>query len=251
MSTDEGTVEPASVGTDTALLRADRLVAGYSREVDILRGCDFHLDDGELVGIIGPNGAGKSTLLKALFGLIPIRSGRVMLRGEDITSAPAHALVSKGLGFVPQTGNVFAGLTIAENLHMGIYLRPKEYARRFDALAEFFPLIGKRRRVKAGHLSGGERQLVAMARALMTEPRVLLLDEPSAGLSPLMQDEVFQYCQQINDTGVAIVMVEQNAVRCLQISDRGYVLEQGRNAYTDTGVNLIGNPKVVESYLGS
>ena len=184
-----------------ALLRADRLVAGYLPEVDILRGCDFFLRDGEIVGIIGPNGAGKSTLLKALFGLIPVRAGSVTLRGEDITSAPAHVLVTKGVGYVPQNNNVFPSLTIEENLEMGVYLRRKKFAERFALVSELFPLLAERRRVKAGALSGGERQMVAMGRALMMEPSVLLLDEPSAGLSPMFQDDVFIRCKQINAAG--------------------------------------------------
>jgi branched-chain amino acid transport system ATP-binding protein len=236
---------------ERALLRADRLVAGYLPEVDILRGCDFFLRDGEIVGIIGPNGAGKSTLLKALFGLIPVRTGSVTLRGEDITSAPAHVLVTKGVGYVPQNNNVFPSLTIEENLEMGVYLRRKKFAERFALVSELFPLLAERRRVKAGALSGGERQMVGMGRALMMEPSVLLLDEPSAGLSPMFQDEVFIRCKQINAAGVSVIMVEQNARRCLQICDRGYVLDQGANAYTDTGRSLMHDPKVIELYLGT
>ncbi|NLV78130.1 MAG: ABC transporter ATP-binding protein [Rhodococcus sp.] len=234
-----------------ALLRADDVVAGYLPGVDILKGCNFFLDDGEIVGIIGPNGAGKSTLLKALFGLIPVRHGNITLRGESITSAPAHVLVRKGVGYVPQTQNVFPSLTIEENLEMGSYLRPKKFAEQFDRVSGLFPLLAERRRVKAGALSGGERQMVAMGRALMMEPSVLLLDEPSAGLSPMFQDEVFIRCKRINAAGVSIIMVEQNARRCLQICDRGYVLDQGRNAYTDTGARLMKDPKVVELYLGT
>ncbi len=234
-----------------ALIRADRLIAGYIPDVDILRGCDFYLRDGEIVGIIGPNGAGKSTLLKTLFGLIPVRSGAVSLRGEDITSAPAHVLVTKGVGYVPQTRNVFPSLTIEENMEMGIYLRKAKFAERFEFVSELFPLLGERRKIKAGALSGGERQMVAMGRALMMEPSVLLLDEPSAGLSPMFQDEVFIRCKQINATGVSVIMVEQNARRCLQICDRGYVLDQGTNAYTDTGRRLMSDPKVIELYLGT
>ncbi len=234
-----------------ALLRADELVAGYIPGVNILRGADFFLNDGELVGIIGPNGAGKSTLLKALFGLIPVRSGSVTLRGEDITSAPAHKLVADGVGYVPQNNNVFPSLTIEENLEMGIYLRSKKFQERFDFCAELFPMLGDRRKQKTGALSGGERQMVAMGRALMMEPSVLLLDEPSAGLSPAYQDEVFIRCRRINATGVSIIMVEQNARRCLQICDRGYVLDQGRNAYTNTGQDLMHDPKVIELYLGT
>lgn len=234
-----------------ALVRADDVVAGYFPGVDILRGCNFFLREGEIVGIIGPNGAGKSTLLKALFGLIPVRRGEVTLRGESITSAPAHVLVRKGVGYVPQTQNVFPSLTIEENLEMGIYLRPKQFAEQFDRVSSLFPLLGERRKVKAGALSGGERQMVAMGRALMMDPSVLLLDEPSAGLSPMFQDEVFIRCKKINAAGVSIIMVEQNARRCLQICDRGYVLDQGRNAYTDTGSNLMHDPKVIELYLGT
>ena len=226
-------------------------MAGYLPGVNILNGCDFYLQDGELVGIIGPNGAGKSTLLKTLFGLIPVRSGTVSLRGEDITSAPAHRLVSLGVGYVPQNNNVFPSLSIEENMQMGAYLRPKAFRQRFDYVAELFPMLGERRKTKAGSLSGGERQMVAMGRALMMEPSVLLLDEPSAGLSPALQDEVFIRCRDINATGVSIVMVEQNAARCLQICDRGYVLDQGRNAYTDTGESLMNDPKVIELYLGT
>ncbi|EOM78537.1 ABC transporter ATP-binding protein [Rhodococcus rhodnii] len=236
---------------DGALVRADGLVAGYIPGVNILEDCNFYLGDGEIVGIIGPNGAGKSTLLKTLFGLISVRSGSVTLRGDDITSKPAHVLVQKGLGYVPQTNNVFPSLTIAENLEMGMYLRPKKFAERFAFVSELFPLLSERRGVKAGALSGGERQMVAMGRALMMDPSVLLLDEPSAGLSPMFQDEVFIRCKAINAAGVSVIMVEQNARRCLQICDRGYVLDQGRNAYTDTGRNLMNDPKVIELYLGT
>ncbi|WP_051122114.1 ABC transporter ATP-binding protein [Nocardia sp. 348MFTsu5.1] len=234
-----------------ALLRADDITAGYLPGINILEGCNFYLDDGEIVGIIGPNGAGKSTLLKSLFGLIPVRVGAVTLRGDDITSAKAHVLVTKGVGYVPQTLNVFAALTIEENLEMGIYLRPKKFNERFEFVSELFPLLSERRKVKAGALSGGERQMVAMGRALMMEPSVLLLDEPSAGLSPMFQDEVFIRIKKINATGVSVVLVEQNARRCLQICDRGYVLDQGRNAYTDTGINLANDPKIIELYLGT
>ncbi len=233
------------------LLSAEAVVAGYVPEVDILNGCDVALGEGEMVGVIGPNGAGKSTLLKALFGLIPVRSGAVRLEGDDITGLPAHALVAKGVGYVPQNDNVFPRLSVEENLLMGVYLQPKRFAERFAAVAELFPLVGARRRQRAGSLSGGERQMVAMGRALMTEPRVLLLDEPSAGLSPAYQDEVFIRCRQINATGVSIVMVEQNARRCLQIAHRAYVLDQGANAHTGTGHELLEDPKVVELYLGT
>ncbi len=234
-----------------ALLRADELVAGYLPGVDILRGCNFYLKEGELVGIIGPNGAGKSTLLKSMFGLIPVRSGAVVLRDKDITSAPAHELVTGGVGYVPQNNNVFPSLTIEENMQMGAFRRPKTFNDRFEYVAGLFPMLGERRKQKVNALSGGERQMVAMGRALMMEPSVLLLDEPSAGLSPAYQDEVFIRCRRINVTGVSIIMVEQNARRCLQICDRGYVLDQGRNAYTDNGRSLMNDAKVIELYLGT
>jgi len=234
-----------------ALLRADEVVAGYIPGVNILNGCDLYVQEGELVGIIGPNGAGKSTLLKAMFGLVKIRTGAVTLRGQNITNLKAHALVRQGVGFVPQTENVFPSLTIEENLQMGLFQAPKKFSERFDYVTGLFPALGERRKQRAGSLSGGERQMVAMGRALMMEPSVLLLDEPSAGLSPALQDEVFIRVKQINRTGVSVVMVEQNARRCLQICDRGYVLDQGRNAYTAEGRNLINDPKVVELYLGT
>ena len=238
-------------GAETALVRVDDLVAGYVPGVDILNGCDLYCGEGELVGIIGPNGAGKSTLLKSLFGLVTVRTGTVTLRGEDITGRKAHQLVAKGVGFVPQTNNVFPRLTIEENLQMGLYHEPKRFAERMDYVADLFPALMTRRKQRAGSLSGGERQMVAMGRALMPGPSVLLLDEPSAGLSPALQDEVFIRCRRINATGVSIIMVEQNARRCLQICDRGYVLDQGRNAYTATGKDLMNDPKVIELYLGT
>ncbi len=234
-----------------ALLRADEVVAGYVPGVNILNGCDLYVTDGELVGIIGPNGAGKSTLLKAMFGLVAVRSGGVVLRGKDITGLKAHSLVRQGVGFVPQTENVFPSLTIEENLQMGLFQAPKRFAERFEFVAGLFPALADRRKQRAGSLSGGERQMVAMGRALMMEPSVLLLDEPSAGLSPALQDQVFVRVRQINKAGVSVVMVEQNARRCLQICDRGYVLDQGRNAYTASGGDLAHDPKVIELYLGT
>lgn len=233
------------------LLRAEDIVAGYVPEVNILNGCSLELYPAELVGIIGPNGAGKSTLLKALFGLIPVRSGAVTLRGEDITSLKAHQLVRKGVGFVPQTENVFASLTVKENMEMGAFLEPKMVEERFARVCELFPRLGERAGQQAGSLSGGERQMVAMGRALMMDPSVLLLDEPSAGLSPAFQDEVFINCRRINSVGVSIVMVEQNARRCLQVADRAFVLDQGTNAYSGTGQELLSDPKVIELYLGT
>ncbi|WP_128376383.1 ABC transporter ATP-binding protein [Streptomyces cavernae] len=235
----------------TPVLAGDDIVAGYLPGVDVLRGCSVRVGPGELVGVIGPNGAGKSTLIKAVFGLLRVRGGTVRLLGEDVTGRPAHEQVRRGVGYVPQLQNVFPTLTVEENLRMGIYLRPKEYARRSAAMAELFPVLATRRKQKAGAMSGGERQMLAMARALMTEPRLLLLDEPSAGLSPVHQDHVFDRVKEINGAGVAVLMVEQNARRCLQICDRGYVLDQGRNAYTGTGERLLHDEKVIELYLGT
>ncbi|NND76224.1 MAG: ABC transporter ATP-binding protein [Ilumatobacter sp.] len=233
------------------LLIADDLTAGYVPGVNILNGCSLELAEGELVGIIGPNGAGKSTLVKAMFGLVGVRAGKVRLRGEDITNLKAHGLVSRGIGYVPQNDNVFPALTVIENLEMGTFLNPKIFDERFEVVGEMFPRLLERSTVRAGSLSGGERQMLAMGRALMMDPSVLLLDEPSAGLSPALQDEVFIRCHQINKAGVSIVMVEQNASRCLQICDRGYVLDQGQNAYTGTGRELLTDPKVIELYLGT
>ncbi len=245
-------VDPASpYPGEEPILRADRLVAGYVPDVDILNGCNLSLYEDELVGIIGPNGAGKSTLIKSMFGLVPISDGAVTLRGEDITNSPGHELVSMGVSYVPQTRNVFAALTIEENLEMGLYLRPKLWAERYAFVCELFPLLKDRAKQRAGSLSGGERQMVAMGRALMMDPSVLFLDEPSAGLSPANQDDVFRRIAEINDAGISIVMVEQNARTCLQICDRGYVLDQGQNAYTGTGEELLSDPKVIELYLGT
>ncbi|MEU8105840.1 ABC transporter ATP-binding protein [Nonomuraea muscovyensis] len=239
------------MSTAHGLLVAEDLVAGYLPGVDILKKAGLRCDEGEVVGIIGPNGAGKSTLLKALFGLVPIRSGAVRLRGADITGERADSLVARGVGFVPQTGNVFTGLTVEENLQMGCYQAPAMFAERLDVVGDLFPSLLDRRHRPAGSLSGGERQMVAMGRALMMNPSVLLLDEPSAGLSPHMQDEVFVQTRSVNRAGVSVVIVEQNARRCLEICDRGYVLDQGANAMTATGRELMHDPKVVELYLGT
>lgn len=233
------------------LLVATDLVAGYLPGVNILNGCDVVVHENELVGIIGPNGAGKSTCLKAVFGLIPVREGSVTLRGEDIANLKAHELVERGVGYVPQNNNVFPRLTVKENLEMGVYLRPKSFKANYERVVQMFPRLGERAEQRAGALSGGERQMLAMGRALMMDPSVLLLDEPSAGLSPALQDDVFLRCRRINEAGVSILMVEQNASKCLQICHRGYVLDQGANAYTGTGRELLGDPKVVELYLGT
>ena len=239
------------VGFGDVLLRAEEIVAGYLPGVDILNGASLELHRGELVGIIGPNGAGKSTLVKALFGLVPVRSGRVVLDGDDITGRAAHELVARGVGYVPQTRNVFPSLTIEENLKMGLYLQPGRFVERFEAVASLFPMLSERRKERAGLLSGGQRQMVAMGRALMTDPSVLLLDEPSAGLSPINQDDVFARIEQVKRAGVSVVMVEQNARKCLLIADTAFVLDQGRNAHAGTGRELLDDPTVIELYLGT
>ena len=233
------------------VLDARELVAGYIPEVNILNGCDLEVRAGEFVGIIGPNGAGKSTFLKAVLGLCKVRSGAITLNGADITGRKAHELVPLGVGYVPQTKNVFPTLTVRENLEMGCFLKPSVFKERFEYVSSMVPKLSERSTQRAGALSGGERQMVAMGRALMLEPKILLLDEPSAGLSPALQDEVFVQCRTINASGVAILMVEQNARRCLQVVNRGYVLDQGRNAYTGSGRDLLADPNVVELYLGT
>ena len=233
------------------LITADDVWAGYIPGVSILNGCSLEVKRGELIGIIGPNGAGKSTFLKALFGLVPVTGGTFTLDGDDITNLRADQLVRRGIGFVPQTNNVFPSLSILENLEMGAYQRPKSFKERLEVIGDLFPVLIERKHQRAGSLSGGERQMVAMARALMMDPKVLLLDEPSAGLSPARQDETFVRTRDINRHGVTVIMVEQNARRCLQICDRGYVLDQGTAAYTATGQELLKDPKVIELYLGT
>jgi branched-chain amino acid transport system ATP-binding protein len=240
-----------AVARQDAVVFVDNIDAGYLPGINILNGCSLTAHQGELIGIIGPNGAGKSTLLKSIFGLVNVRSGKIFLKGEDITNLKANKLVSKKVAFVPQTNNVFPSLTIQENLEMGVFQEPKAFAERFEFVTSIFPDLGKRRAQKAGSLSGGERQMVAMGRALMVDPSVLLLDEPSAGLSPVRQDEAFLRVKQVNKAGVTVVMVEQNARRCLQICDRAYVLDQGTDAHTGTGRELLNDPKMVELYLGN
>jgi branched-chain amino acid transport system ATP-binding protein len=235
----------------TPVVYAEHLDAGYLPGINILNDCSLVANKGELIGIIGPNGAGKSTLLKAIFGQVNVRSGKIWLNGEDITGLKANKLVAKGVAFVPQTNNVFPSLTIEENLQMGVFQTPKRFQERFDFVTDLFPDLGKRRAQRAGSLSGGERQMVAMGRALMIDPSVLLLDEPSAGLSPVRQDETFLRVREVNKAGVTVIMVEQNARRCLQICDRAYVLDQGHDAHTGTGRELLNDPKMIELYLGN
>jgi neutral amino acid transport system ATP-binding protein len=236
-------------GRDGVVLRADDLVAGYVPEVDILNGVSVEVREGEVVTVIGPNGAGKSTLIKAIFGLLRPRRGHVLLRGEEITGRKPHDITRHGMSYVPQLDNVFPSLTVDENLEMGS-LDPARTAERASAMFELFPRLGERRDQVVGTMSGGERQLVAMARALMPEPQILLLDEPSAGLAPAFVDAIFDKCGEINRTGVTLVMVEQNARRALGMSNRGYVLDVGTNRFQGTGRELLEDPKVADLYLG-
>ena len=235
----------------SAVMSIQGLVAGYVPGFDILRGIDLSLAPAEIVGIFGPNGAGKSTLLKAIVGAADVRSGSMLLRGENLVGRPTHALVADGLGYVPQVNNVFTRLSVEENLRMGLFLAPRLWNERLALVLQLFPALAPLLRTAAGNLSGGERQMVAFARALMMKPSVLLLDEPSAGLSPRLQDQVFDFVLETRRQGVAIVIVEQNARRCLQVCDRGYMLDQGRCAYTGSGNDLLNDPRIVELYLGS
>ncbi|WP_460801288.1 ABC transporter ATP-binding protein [Microbacterium sp. GXF6406] len=237
--------------TQTPVVEVKNLTAGYLPGVNILTDTNLVAARGELIGIIGPNGAGKSTLLKAIFGQVKVRGGDILVDGESIVGLKANELVQRGVGFVPQTNNVFPSLTIEENLQMGIIQRPKSYKERLEFVTGIFAELGGRLKQRAGSLSGGERQMVAMSRALMMDPSVLLLDEPSAGLSPVRQDDAFIRVSDINKAGVTTIMVEQNARRCLQICDRGYVLDQGHDAHTGTGRELLNDPKVIGLYLGT
>ena len=200
--------------------------------------------------IVGPNGAGKSTAMKALLGMLNVREGAVRLNGKDITGMSPQDRVSEGMAFVPQTNNVFAGMTVQENLEMGAYLRRDDFTGTMEQVFQLFPILGEKRRQLAGELSGGQRQQVAVGRALMTQPSVLMLDEPTAGVSPIVMDELFDRILEVRDTGIAILMVEQNARQALEIADKGYVLVQGENKYTDTGEALLADPEVRKSFLG-
>ncbi len=246
-----GAPRTAGAKTDEVVVNVSNLTAGYLPGINIINGANLLARKGELIGIIGPNGAGKSTLLKAIFGMVKVRDGEITVDGESVVGLKSDKLVQRGVGFVPQTNNVFPSLTIEENLQMGLYQAPKNYAERLEFVTGIFAELGKRLKQRAGSLSGGERQMVAMSRALMMNPSVLLLDEPSAGLSPVRQDDAFIRVSDINKAGVTTIMVEQNARRCLQICDRGYVLDQGRDAYEGTGRELLNDPKVIGLYLGT
>jgi len=233
------------------VLAVEDVVAGYSAEVDILNGVSIHLDACEIVTVVGPNGAGKSTLMKAIFGLLTPKTGRIMLGDRPIAGLRPSAVTRLGVGYVPQRDNVFPSLTVTENLEIGLAAAPdKPLPRRLDAMFGLFPRLAERRRQSVGTMSGGERQMVAMARALMPEPSVLLLDEPSAGLAPLLVESMFAQVAAINREGIGILMVEQNARLALALSDRGYVLDLGRNRHEGSGRELIDDPRVAELYLG-
>ncbi len=226
------------------------MTGGYGKGADILHDCTLAVEEGEIAVIVGPNGAGKSTAMKAVFGMLNVREGAVRLNGEDITALTPQARVAKGMAFVPQTSNIFTSMTVEENLEMGAFLRKDDISGTMEQVYELFPILREKRRQHAGELSGGQRQQVAVGRALMTQPKVLMLDEPTAGVSQIVMDELFDRIIEVARTGISILMVEQNARQALQIADKGYVLVQGRNAFTDTGKALLANPEVRKSFLG-
>lgn len=232
------------------VIECNGIAAGYVKGLNILQGVDLIVDEKEIVSIIGPNGAGKSTLLKAIMGIINISGGRFFINGVEKTNTPTHQIVSEGVGYVPQVENVFPSLTIEENLEIGSWSVKDNIKQSISKIFDDFPMLKERQKDKAGNLSGGQRQILALARALVTSPSILLLDEPSAGLSPVAIKEVFEIVKDINSRGVAILLVEQNATRALNFSDRGYVLDQGRNAYQGKGQELLNDPRVVDLYLG-
>tara|TARA_Y100000768_G_scaffold321042_1_gene256965 strand:- start:1177 stop:1893 length:717 start_codon:yes stop_codon:yes gene_type:complete len=235
---------------NSTILECNGIAAGYVKGLNILQGVDLIVNEGEIASIIGPNGAGKSTLLKAIMGLINVSAGRFYIQGIEKTNLPTHKIVKEGVGYVPQVANVFPSLTIEENLEIGSWTIKGEKKKKIEEIYKDFEILKSRKKDKAGNLSGGQRQILALARALVTSPSILLLDEPSAGLSPLAINEVFNSIKLINESGVSILLVEQNAKRALSFSDRGYVLDQGRNAYQGKGEDLLSDPKVVDLYLG-
>jgi ABC-type branched-subunit amino acid transport system ATPase component len=231
------------------LLDIRDLYSGY-REVDILKGINLTVDSGEMVVIVGPNGAGKSTVLKSLFGLATVRQGSILFNNQSIVNLRSDKLVRAGICYVPQTQNVFPTLSVQENLEMGAFVRKDDFRGQIGKIYDLFPPLKEKRSQPAGTLSGGQRQMVAMGRALMVDPKLLLLDEPTAGLSPLYVDQIFAIIDDINKLGVSILMVEQNAKPALRMADRGYVLAMGTNRYEDTGPNLLNNPQIAEMFLG-
>ena len=232
----------------TALI-GSAMTGGYGG-ADILKGCTVAVESGEIAVIVGPNGAGKSTAMRAMFGMLDFRSGSVLLDGEDITTLQPQHRVQRGMGFVPQTQNVFTSMTVEENLEMGGFIRNHDFSDTIAEIYDLFPVLREKRAQLAGELSGGQRQQVAVGRALMTQPKVLMLDEPTAGVSPIVMNDLFDRIIDVARTGIAILMVEQNAKQALTIADRGYVLVQGENRYTDTGAALLENPDVRRAFLG-
>ena len=225
------------------------MTGGYGG-ADILKGCTIAVEAGEIAVIVGPNGAGKSTAMKAMFGMLDLRAGTVLLNGDDISDLPPQQRVRRGMGFVPQTQNVFTSMTVEENLQMGGFIRGDDFSDTIEEIYRLFPVLREKRAQPAGELSGGQRQQVAVGRALMTQPKVLMLDEPTAGVSPIVMGELLDRIIDVAQTGIAILMVEQNAKQALQIADRGYVLVQGENRYTDSGGALLANPDVRRAFLG-
>jgi ABC-type branched-subunit amino acid transport system ATPase component len=232
------------------ILKAENITAGYTPEVDILHQVNLEIQPGQIVSIIGPNGAGKSTLLKAIFGILKPRNGKVTLKDQNITGLKPDKIARRGLSYVPQVDNVFPSLTIQENLEMGAFIRTDDFSRRLDEIYELFPVLKARKKTRAGQLSGGQRQMVAMGRALMVDPQLLLLDEPSAGLAPLLVSDIFEKIIEVNETGVAMIIVEQNAREALKMAQHGYVLAMGRNVLDDSGEGLLANQEVGRLYLG-
>jgi branched-chain amino acid transport system ATP-binding protein len=230
-------------------LIGDNMTGGYGA-VDILHGCTIAVNKGEIAVIVGPNGAGKSTAMKAVFGMLNLRGGSVRLNGEDITKLSPQARVATGMAFVPQTSNIFTSMTVEENLEMGAFLRRDDIKITMEQIYHLFPILKQKRHQAAGELSGGQRQQVAVGRALMTQPQVLMLDEPTAGVSPIVMDELFDRIIEVARTGISILMVEQNARQALNIADKGFVLVQGANRFTDTGAALLADPEVRRSFLG-
>ena len=235
---------------DDKFLKAHKITGGYGSGPDILHACDISVGKGEIAVIVGPNGAGKSTAMKAIFGMLDVREGSVLLDGVDISNFSTQDRVRAGMGFVPQNQNIFTSMTVEENLEMGAFIRKDDFSDTLEQVFELFPVLKEKRGQVAGELSGGQRQQVAVGRALMTQPKILMLDEPTAGVSPIVMDELFDRIIEVSRTGIPILMVEQNARQALGIADTGFVMVQGRNAYTGSGKELLADPEVRKSFLG-